>query len=226
MAEIQEQDSGGGRKKGKQKKITIRVDFTPMVDMNMLLITFFMLCTTMSKPQTMEISMPRKDVKDESEQDKLKASEAITVLLGKDNTVYYYEGLPSENYENTSLVETNFSADGLRAYLLKRNASIASKAEELYKRKQNLEIADTTYTRELSELKKEKGAPAVVIKATDFATYTNLMDVLDEMLICKIGRYSIVDIEQGDLFLLKEFTKDESYVVHQEVITVYEEENN
>ncbi|MDR2130599.1 MAG: biopolymer transporter ExbD [Odoribacteraceae bacterium] len=227
MAEIQENDSGG-RKKGKQKKIAIRVDFTPMVDMNMLLITFFMLCTTMSKPQTMEISMPRKDVKDESEQDKLKASEAITVLLGKDNKVYYYEGLPSENYENTTLVETNFSADpdGLRAYLLRRNGSIVQKISELDQRKKNLEITDTTYNREVSTIKKEKGAPAVVIKASDFATYTNLMDVLDEMLICKIGRYSIVDIEQGDLFLLKEFTKDESYVVHQEVIEeiVYEEQ--
>ena len=61
MAEIQQKDSGE-RKKGKQKKFSIRVDFTPMVDMNMLLITFFMLCTSMSKPQTMEISMPRKDL--------------------------------------------------------------------------------------------------------------------------------------------------------------------
>lgn len=60
MAEIQE----SGNKKGgksKQKKMTVRVDFTPMVDMNMLLITFFMLCTSLSKPQTMEISMPSKD---------------------------------------------------------------------------------------------------------------------------------------------------------------------
>jgi biopolymer transport protein ExbD len=224
MAEIQEKESGGGRKKGKQKKVNIRVDFTPMVDMNMLLITFFMLCTTMSKPQTMEISMPRKDVKDESEQDKLKASEAITVLLGKDNKVYYYEGLPSENYENTTLVETDFSAEGLRTYLLRRNASIVQKVADVKRRKANLEIVDTTYTREVADLKKEKGAPAVLIKASDFATYTNLMDVLDEMLICSIGRYSIVDIEQGDLYLLKDFTKDESYVVQQEVIVeeVYE----
>ena len=60
MAEIQE----SGNKKGgknKQKKMTVRVDFTPMVDMNMLLITFFMLCTSLSKPQTMEISMPSND---------------------------------------------------------------------------------------------------------------------------------------------------------------------
>ena len=61
MAEIQE---SGNKKKGgknKQKKMTVRVDFTPMVDMNMLLITFFMLCTSLSKPQTMEISMPSND---------------------------------------------------------------------------------------------------------------------------------------------------------------------
>ena len=55
-AEVQE--SGGKNGKSKQKKFAVRVDFTPMVDMNMLLITFFMLCTTLSKPQTMEISMP------------------------------------------------------------------------------------------------------------------------------------------------------------------------
>ena len=46
-AEVQE--SGGKRGKSKQKKMTVRVDFTPMVDMNMLLITFFMLCTTLDR---------------------------------------------------------------------------------------------------------------------------------------------------------------------------------
>ena len=57
-AEIQD---SGKKKSSKQKKMTVRVDFTPMVDMNMLLITFFMLCTSLSKPQTMEISMPTND---------------------------------------------------------------------------------------------------------------------------------------------------------------------
>ena len=60
-AEVQESSKKG--KGSKQKKMTVRVDFTPMVDMNMLLITFFMLCTTLSKPQTMEISMPSSGVK-------------------------------------------------------------------------------------------------------------------------------------------------------------------
>ena len=60
MAEIQE-NNNKEKKGSKQKKMNIRVDFTPMVDMNMLLITFFMLCTSLSKPQTMEISMPSND---------------------------------------------------------------------------------------------------------------------------------------------------------------------
>ena len=71
-AEVQE----SGKKKGnsKQKKMTVRVDFTPMVDMNMLLITFFMLCTSLSKPQTMEISMPSNDKNiTEEQQSKVKA---------------------------------------------------------------------------------------------------------------------------------------------------------
>ena len=61
MAEVNTDKGKNENKKGKQKKINVRVDFTPMVDMNMLLITFFMLCTTLSKPQTMEISMPSND---------------------------------------------------------------------------------------------------------------------------------------------------------------------
>ncbi|MDR3340623.1 MAG: biopolymer transporter ExbD, partial [Candidatus Symbiothrix sp.] len=66
MSEVQQSDHGDGGKKNKQKKQTLRVDFTPMVDMNMLLITFFMFCTTLLKPQTMRIAFPAKDeVKEE-----------------------------------------------------------------------------------------------------------------------------------------------------------------
>ena len=74
MAEVEVKDSGKGGKKGQQKKMKIHVDFTPMVDMNMLLITFFMFCTTLSKPQTMEISMPTNDKVTEEEQNKVSQS--------------------------------------------------------------------------------------------------------------------------------------------------------
>lgn len=76
MAEIQE-NNNKEKKGNKQKKMNIRVDFTPMVDMNMLLITFFMLCTSLSKPQTMEISMPSNDKNiTEEQQNKVKANMA------------------------------------------------------------------------------------------------------------------------------------------------------
>ena len=83
MAEIQE-NNNKEKKGSKQKKMNIRVDFTPMVDMNMLLITFFMLCTSLSKPQTMEISMPSNDKNiTEEQQNKVKASQALTLLLAE-----------------------------------------------------------------------------------------------------------------------------------------------
>ena len=92
-AEIQD---SGKKKSSKQKKMTVRVDFTPMVDMNMLLITFFMLCTSLSKPQTMEISMPTNDKNiTEEQQNKVKASQALTLLLDGNNKLYYYEGEPN-----------------------------------------------------------------------------------------------------------------------------------
>lgn len=111
MAQIEQSSGGGKKKKGAQKKIPIHVDFTPMVDMNMLLITFFMLCTTMIKSQTLNISLPSNEkVENEEQQSKAKNSEAITLILtterdqdgnikldveGKPaNTIYYYEGKP------------------------------------------------------------------------------------------------------------------------------------
>ena len=206
MAEIQQKDDGG-RKKGKQKKFDIHVDFTPMVDMNMLLITFFMLCTSMSKPQTMEISMPRKDLLDEQEQNKVKASKAITVLLGKEGKIYYYIGEP--NYDDPDLLkETDFSPNGLRAILLGRNQFVVQKIKELKRKKSNLEITNGEYLAQASEIRKDKDSPVVLIKATDFANYKNLIDALDEMQICNIGRYAIMDITPGDLRLLQDLTHD------------------
>ena len=202
-AEVQE--SGGKNGKSKQKKFAVRVDFTPMVDMNMLLITFFMLCTTLSKPQTMEISMPSND-KSITEQQKsmVKASQAITLLLGADNKLYYYEGEP--NYKDyTSLKETSYTPDGIRSILLQKNVAAVNKVRALKQQKLDLKISEEEYRKQVSEIKSEKDTPTVIIKATDDASYKNLIDALDEMQICNIGKYVITDIAEADEFLMKNF---------------------
>ena len=202
-AEVQE--SGGNIGKSKQKKFAVRVDFTPRVDMNMLLITFFMLCTTLSKPQTMEISMPSND-KSITEQQKsmVKASQAITLLLGADNKLYYYEGEP--NYKDyTSLKETSYTPDGIRSILLQKNAAAVNKVRALKQQKLDLKISEEEYRKQVSEIKSGKDTPTVIIKATDDASYKNLIDALDEMQICNIGKYVITDIAEADEFLMKNF---------------------
>ena len=202
-AEVQE--SGGKNGKSKQKKFAVRVDFTPMVDMNMLLITFFMLCTTLSKPQTMEISMPSND-KSITEQQKsmVKASQAITLLLGADNKLYYYEGEP--NYKDyTSLKETSYTPDGIRSILLQKNVAAVNKVRALKLQKLDLKISEEECRKQVSEIKSGKDTPTVIIKATDDASYKNLIDALDEMQICNIGKYVITDIAEADEFLMKNF---------------------
>ena len=202
-AEVQE--SGGKNGKSKQKKFAVRVDFTPMVDMNMLLITFFMLCTTLSKPQTMEISMPSND-KSITEQQKsmVKASQAITLLLGADNKLYYYEGEP--NYKDyTSLKETSYTPDGIRSILLQKNVAAVNKVRALKLQKLDLRISEEEYRKQVSEIKSGKDTPTVIIKATDDASYMNLIDALDEMQICNIGKYVITDIAEADEFLMKNY---------------------
>lgn len=107
MAEM-DTSSGGGHKKGpgvkKQKKLSTRVDLTPMVDLGFLLITFFIFTTTMSQPTAMQLFLP-KDTDKPEEQNKVKASGALTLMLGSNDVIYYYEGelLPDgSNFKTTT----------------------------------------------------------------------------------------------------------------------------
>jgi biopolymer transport protein ExbD len=94
MAEM-DTSSGGGHKKGpgvkKAKKLSTRVDLTPMVDLGFLLITFFIFTTTMSQPSALRLFLP-KDTEKPDEQNKVKNSGVLTILLSKDDHVFYYEG--------------------------------------------------------------------------------------------------------------------------------------
>lgn len=121
MAEV---NTGGGDSSGKKrsKKVSTKIDMTPMVDLAFLLITFFMLTTTFSKPQTMEVNMPDKNK--ENKEAPVKASHAITIILGENDKVYWFQG----EEESTPKVEvTNYSAEGIRKVLFQKNKEIGSK---------------------------------------------------------------------------------------------------
>ena len=204
MAEINTGNADEG-KRGKPKKINLRVDFTPMVDMNMLLITFFMFCTTLSKPQIMSLVMPTKE-NNISVENRTKADESktVTLLLAGDDILYYYTGKPDyTNYE--SLIKTNYEPDGLRDMLVKRNKDVIEQVTELRKQKQLNQISEEDFKTKTKEIRDAKGGQVVVIKPMEKSTYKNLVDVLDEMQICSIGMYAIVDITEGDEFLIKNY---------------------
>jgi|WetSurMetagenome_2_1015567.scaffolds.fasta_scaffold289653_2 biopolymer transport protein ExbD len=206
MAEVST-GGGGEQKKGKPKKMTLRVDFTPMVDMNMLLITFFMFCTSLAKPQTMDITMPVKDEKvTEEERNKVADTKAITIILGEKNRIFYYLGKP--NYTDyTSLKEATFgsSADknSLRTLLLNRNRVNVMKVTKLKDQKARKQIKQADFDEALKKIKSDKDGEVVIIKPMEESTYKNLVDALDEMQICSIGIYAIVDMTEGDRFLVK-----------------------
>lgn len=119
MSEVQQQGGGGkGDGKVRSKKSSTRIDMTPMVDLAFLLLTFFMLTTTFNKPQTMEIIMPEKP-KEEEDQPLVNEKKVLTLLLGKEDKIYWYIGITDPTVE-----VTNFSKDGIRKVLLERNAAI------------------------------------------------------------------------------------------------------
>lgn len=201
MSEINTESKGQG-KKGKPKKLSTRVDFTPMCDLGFLLVTFFMLSTSMNKPQTMELSMPSKDKVAEEEQTKVKASTAVTILLGKEDKVFYYFGTGTEETD-PEVKLTSFAADGVRAVLLQRNQDVVIKIRQLKAKRANRQISEEDFMKQAVEIKSDKTAPVVLIKSTDEATYKNLVDILDEMQICNISRYAIVDITDYDKGLIE-----------------------
>lgn len=123
MAQIQEK--GGGKQKGgkkRSKKSSTKIDMTPMVDLAFLLLTFFMLTTTFAKPQIMDITMPVKDPNKEVETP-VKASNALTIILGEGNKLYYYQGLLAPGEPEPELLNSDYSAKGIRQVLLRLRAN-------------------------------------------------------------------------------------------------------
>jgi biopolymer transport protein ExbD len=203
MAQIQsnEQDSGKGGKHGKvrAKKQSTHIDMTPMVDLAFLLLTFFMLTTTFGKPKTMEINMP---VKDPNNIAKNEVNNALTFLLSGDDKVYWYYG---ELKPETKLTLTDYSPQGLRKLLLDRNKQAVDEIKTLRENALKNKMADTTLKRLEVDIKGKKYALMVLVKTDDKAKYKNVINVLDELNICLIGKYALVDLDMREYDLIKTF---------------------
>jgi len=207
------------KKASKQKKMDTRVNFTPMVDMMMLLITFFMLCTTLSKPQAMQLTMPSND-ENMTKEDKSvsKASYTVTLYLGENDKIYYVEGLIDP--ENPDILkETTWGKDGIRKLLIEHitedgfspvaKVMMAKKKLDAKKAELGDKFPKEEYDKQLSEIRNGKNVDGeeiqtltVVIKPTDVSTYNNMVQALDEMLVCSIGKYVIDKINEDDEKLL------------------------
>ena len=182
MAELD--TSGGGHKKGpgvkKGKKLSTRVDLTPMVDLGFLLITFFIFTTTMSQPTALKLFLPDDKVK-QDEQNKAKESGVLTILMGADNHIYYYEGQLKPDGSNFLSASYN-GENSIRDVILKKKADVRSRSRDTENPYKDF---------------------VVVIKPGAECNYKNLIDILDEMAINVVKKYALVDISDGESQLVK-----------------------
>ena len=212
MAEVNTGGGGGGKhEKKRAKKSSTRIDMTPMVDLAFLLLTFFVLTSTFAKPKTMEINYPAD--KPEDQKDQL-VNNALTFIMTKDDQVYYYfgafmaDGVPNPTGKpNTKLTKTDFSQEGLHKLLLEYNKPTSEAIKKLEEQLIKKEIADTTYKRLAVQAKGDVKALTVLVKADDQAVYKNVIDLIDELNICNIGKYAVVDMGAKENELLKATSK-------------------
>jgi len=174
MAELNTGDGGGGKGgKVRSKKQNSKVDLTAMVDLAFLLITFFMLTTTLSKPQSMDLTLPDKEKDDAPKNDvKVDENRTMTVLLGENGKLVRYVGILATPVVGGAPKDFTYGKEGIRKELISRGQIV-------------------------KDYSTAKGKPndgmIVIIKPSKKSTYRNLVDILDEMAIVGVGTYAIVN---------------------------------
>lgn len=127
MADIQTPEKGShgkhGKSKVRSKKMSTRVDFTPMVDLAFLLISFFMLTTTLAKPQAMELNMPKKTETEEERED-VKEGWVLNVILDENDKIWYYDGLVVYDMKTT-----DYSVEGIRKVVYDKQQEVEKNYE-------------------------------------------------------------------------------------------------
>lgn len=177
MAELNSNTSNEATKpkKIRSNKLSSKTDLTAMVDLAFLLITFFMLTTSLSKPKSMNLSMPEQ----KGIPSKVDEKRTMTILVGDQNKTKCYMGKFSENSSKMINLETNRE---LRHELAVRKKEVLAYSSAKGKPEQGL---------------------IVLIKPDKTSNYGNLVDILDEMAISEVPTYAITNIEKEETELLK-----------------------
>lgn len=205
MAEIVQEEGHKGKGKRKAKKHGTHIDMTPMVDLACLLLTFFMLTTAFNKPKVMEIILPEKP-KENEKPPELDKDRALNILLVENDKILWYVGLADPNKPLPVLSEADYSKEGIRKVLLQRNkelyTNISKMNNEVTEGKLKLS-KDSIEGRIKQFYKADKYGPIVLIKAADGVKYRNIVDIIDEMAITNIARYTLVDISPVEKMMVQ-----------------------
>jgi biopolymer transport protein ExbD len=167
MAEMQSSEIRNKKGGRRSKKLSTRVDLTPMVDLGFLLITFFIFTTTMAQTKSMHLVVPSEERVDKPST--TADGKTLSLVLGDDNKVYYYHGLGI-----SEMKATDYSSVGIRQVL-----------------QQKIEAVNTQFN--------TKGELVVLIKPTNYASYQNVVDILDEMLINDVRKYVLMDVSSEEI---------------------------
>jgi Biopolymer transport protein ExbD/TolR len=182
MAEIT--PGGGGQSaRPRVKKMSVRIDFTPMVDLGFLLITFFMLTTTLAKPQIMALVLPHDDGKN---RDPVPESKVLTLLLGGDDRIYWYEGISAPVLDSVG-----YGSEGVRKVILNKMDKV------------NAQWGLERYRDGKTGAEKSASFLTVLIKPSKDARFKNYVDALDEMHICGVRYYIPLDISEQEAAFIR-----------------------
>jgi biopolymer transport protein ExbD len=205
MADVGGGGEGGGHgrhQKRRAKKLSTRIDMTPMVDLGFLLLTFFMLTTTFSKPKVIELTPPVKDPHIKTEVD----TTTLTIVLSANNKVYYYNGLLSPNPDSANNLNlTDFSDNGIRKIVFAKNNYVTNQLTPLDSLHNLHKVSDTAYMRLKDNIEGKKLAVFFIIKTDSAAKYVNVVTMLDDMDICNVGKYALVDASPAELNMMRDF---------------------
>ncbi len=189
MADVPGGEGGGGgrHQKKRAKKGSTRIDMTPMVDLAFLLLTFFILTTTMYKPSTLQLTFPVPP--DDPNFKPPKVNNALTLFLTKKDQILYYKDAfkPGE----TQLSTTNFK--DVEKMLIEMNKPTLEKINELAKQLNGKKITEEVFDSLKNKAEQQKEALYVIIKPDKDAKYRNMIDMVDEMDISGIGKYAVQD---------------------------------